>query len=48
MGVATGHQEVMQLGGNLPESLIKYTMLGHGDDNSDDPSEEDEDMKVGS
>ena len=35
MGVATDHQGVMQLGGNLPESLSEYAMLGHGSETLD-------------
>jgi hypothetical protein len=34
----------MQLGGNLPDSLSKYLMLGHGGDDA----EEEKDLKVGS
>ena len=33
--VATGQAEVMELGGNVSESLIEFTMLGHGDQRVD-------------
>jgi hypothetical protein len=29
--VAKGQARVMELGGNLPESLLPYTILGHPD-----------------
>ena len=32
MKVALGQQRVMELGGNLPESLLKYTILGSHDE----------------
>ena len=44
VGVATGQQEVMQLGGNLPESLSKYTMLGH--DENEREEEEGGNLKI--
>ena len=43
VAVATGHNEVMQLGGNVPDSLSKYLMLGHGGD-----AEEEKDLTMGS
>lgn len=43
VGVANGHKEIMQLGGNLPDSLNKYLVLGHGE-----VTEEDKDLKVSS
>jgi hypothetical protein len=30
--VASGQAQVMELGGNLPDTLIQFTMLGHGED----------------
>jgi hypothetical protein len=40
--VASGQAQVMELGGNLPDSLLQFTMLGHGngDVNSDDERNE--------
>jgi hypothetical protein len=39
------HHGSMQLGGNLPESLSQYKMLGHGEE---DEVDDVEDTKVGS
>ena len=43
--VATGQAEVMELGGNVSESLIEFTMLAHGDQRAD-PKERQEPWKV--
>mmetsp|Transcript_133524 Transcript_133524/g.198521 ORF Transcript_133524/g.198521 Transcript_133524/m.198521 type:complete len:299 (+) Transcript_133524:213-1109(+) len=36
VGVAGMHHGIMQLGGNLPESLSQYTMLGHVEKDDED------------
>ena len=44
VNVAGVHQGVMDLGGNLPESLSQYLMLGHSAENDDgEDGEEDAD-----
>ena len=37
--VATGQKKVMELGGNLPESLSKYLMLGYVDTDATEAKE---------
>ena len=50
VGVAGLHNGTMELGGNLPDTLSQYLVLGHGDNNSEEDDQEDdgeEKLKVG-
>jgi hypothetical protein len=46
--VASGQKNVMELGGNLPETLSKYAQLGHGEGQEDELEETEKDLKQAS
>ena len=46
MQVATSQQQVMELGGNLPESLSEYLMLGYDEKDEEENINKTEDSKA--
>jgi hypothetical protein len=49
VNVASNQREVMLLGGNLPDSMRKYAIIGHhGEDEENPPSSKEENLKTAS